>query len=77
MLEVGGEDPVKASEVQSRAWDQCRKAGNKVQRFQYDVCRTIPERVFVAVNDTSSVINTEALGGDRRACTVAAQALQA
>jgi len=28
MLEVGGEDPVKASEVQSRAWHQCRKAGN-------------------------------------------------
>jgi len=77
MLEVWGEYPVKASEVQSRAWDQCGQAGNEVQRFQHDVGRTIPERMFVAVNDTPPVIDTEAFGGDRWAGNVAAQALQA
>ena len=51
MLEVWGEYPVKASEVQSRAWDQCGQAGNEVQRFQHDMGRSIPEGMFVAVND--------------------------
>ena len=37
VLEVRGEHPVKASEVQSRAWDQCGQAGDEVQRFQHDM----------------------------------------
>ena len=77
MLEVRGEHPVKTSEVQSRAWDQCGQAGNKIQRFQHDMGRSIPEGMFVAVDDTAPGIDTEAFGGDRRAGDITAQAFQA
>lgn len=77
MLEVRGEHPVEASEVQPRAWDQCGQAGNEIQRFEHDMGRTIAEGMFVAVNDTAPAINTEAFGGDRRAGDVAAQTFQA
>jgi len=46
MLEVWCEHPVEASEVQSWAWDQCGQAGNKIQRFQHDMGRTIAGRWF-------------------------------
>ena len=69
-LDVDGEYPVKASEVQSRAWDQCGQAGNEVQRIQHDMGRTIAEGVFVAVNDPAPAINTEAFGRNRRQVSI-------
>ena len=36
------------------------QAGNEVQRFQHDMGRSIPEGMFVAVNDPAPVVNTEA-----------------
>jgi hypothetical protein len=39
--------------------------------------RSIPEGLFLAVNDTTPAINTEAFGGDRRAGDAAAQTFQA
>ena len=63
MLEVWCEHPVEASEVQSWAWDQCGQAGNKIQRFQHDMGRSIPEGIFVAVYHPSLVIDTEAFSG--------------
>ena len=56
---------MKPSQVQLWPRYQCGQAGDKIQRFQHDVGRTIPERMFVAVNDTPPVIDTEAFGGDR------------
>ena len=50
-----GKHPVEAGEVQSWAWDQCGQAGNKIQRFQHDMGRSIPEGMFVAVNDPAPV----------------------
>ena len=51
MLEVRGEHPVEASEVQSWAWDQCGQAGNKIQRFQHDMGRAVfsePTEIMIA-----------------------------
>ena len=39
--------------------------------------RAVPERLLVAVHDPAPAIDGEALGGDRRAGDVAAQAFQA
>ena len=39
--------------------------------------RAVPERLLVAVHDPAPAIDCEALGGDRRAGDVAAQAFQA
>jgi hypothetical protein len=77
MLEVRCEHPVKPGQIQSWPGNQRSQAGNKIQRFQHDMGRSIPEGMLVAVNDTAPAINTEALGGDRRAGDVAAQTLQA
>ena len=77
MLEIGRKYTVETSQIHAWAWNQCRQAGNEVQRFQHDMGRSIPEGMFVAVNDTAPAINTEAFGGDRRAGDVAAQTFQA
>jgi hypothetical protein len=51
MLEVRCEHPVKPGQIQSWPGNQCSQTGNKIQRFQHDMGRSIPEGMFVAVND--------------------------
>ena len=57
MLEVRGEHPVEASEVQPRAWDQCGQAGNEVQRFQHDMGRP-PTIIFHGKEDKTVPFET-------------------
>ncbi len=71
------EHSVKSGEIQPRSGDQGCQAGDKVQRFQHHMGRAVPERLLVAVHDPAPAIDGEALGGDRRAGDVAAQAFQA
>ena len=62
-FEVRCKDPVKAGEVQPGSGHQGGQAGDEVEGFQHAMGRSIPERMFVAVNDLALAINTEAFGG--------------
>ena len=45
-----------------------REVRHQLQWFQHDMGRSIPEGMFVAVNDPAPAIDTEAFGGDWPAC---------
>ena len=53
--------------VYLRARNQSRQAGDEVQRFQHDVGRPVPERLFVAIDDSALAIGGQAFGGNRQA----------
>ena len=77
VFEVGCKYSVETGQIQPRPGNQGRQAGDEVHRFQHDVGRSIPKRMFVAVHDPAPVIDAEALGGDRRPGDVTAQTFQA
>ena len=59
VFEIWREDLVKACEVQPGSGHQGCEAGNKVQRFQNDMDRSIMKRLCVAVHDTPLVIDRQ------------------
>lgn len=77
MLEIRGEYPVEAGEIQPRTRNEGHQAGDAVERFQYNVRRAVAKGVFVRVDNPPSIVYRETLGGNGRASDIAAQAFQA